>query len=137
MCPILNFPKMNYAWRFRSTHPLHGPNRFVPIQVTATPQQTNYPVETYLDQLVRDFRIAIITYIRLYANRIRARVTDAAIDNMQVFIFPISRVNNGREMRRPSGATRIEEINSALFEEVLEQVQSEEAGFIITNIRNC
>ena len=128
---------MNYAWRFRSEHPLVGPNRYVPIQVTATPQPTNFSVEQYTTRLIRDFRLAIRTYIRLYANRIRAQVTDEAIDNLQIFIFPTSRVNNGREMRRPSGATRVGEIDAQLFEEVLDQVQSEEEGSLFTNYRHC
>lgn len=117
-------------WTFRQEFAPTGQNARIPIQVIATPRNIVYPIEGFLYTLARDFKIAIAGYIRSYANYRNARVNEGRIQNLKIFIFPTSIRNNGREMRRPSGAVNLYEIKPEVFEEVLEQVQSEEEGQI-------
>lgn len=117
-------------WIFRQEFATAGQNSRVPIQIIATPQNINLPIEVFLSTLARDFKLAISGYIHAYANHRRARVNETKLRTMKVFIFPTSLRNNGREMRRPSGAVSLDELTPQVFEEVLEQVQSEEEGQI-------
>lgn len=119
-------------WTFRQEYARTGENARVPIQVIATPQNLNVPVEVFLQSLARDFRIAISGYIHAYASYRRARVNETRLNNLEIFLFPTSIRTNGREMRRPSGAVKLREITTAVFEEVIEQVQSEEEGNRLT-----
>lgn len=116
-------------WTFRQEYSRAGENARIPIQVIATPQNINVPVEIFLESLARDLKLAISGYIHGYASHRGARVNESRLNNLEIFLFPTSRRNIGREMRRPSGAVKLREISSAVFEEVLEQVQSEEEGF--------
>lgn len=118
-------------WTFRQEFSPNGENRRIPIQVTATPQNINLPVEVFLTSLARDFRLAISAYIQAYASSRGGRINQTRLDNLKIFIFPTSRRNNGREMRRPSGAIKLKDLDTEIFEEVLEQVQSEEEGIFL------
>lgn len=117
-------------WSFRQEYARTGENARIPIQIIATPQNIDVPVEVFISSLARDFRLAISGYINSYASSRGGRVSDTRLNNMEIFLFPTSIRTNGREMRRPSGAVKIREITPAVFEEVLEQVQSEEEGTI-------
>jgi hypothetical protein len=123
-------------WTFRQEYARTGENARIPIQVIATPQNINVPVEIFLESLARDLRLAISGYIHSYASYRGARVNETRLNNLEIFLFPTSRRNIGREMRRPSGAVKLCEINPAVFEEVLEQVQSEEEGILFFNSRS-
>ena len=115
-------------WTFRQEYARTGENARIPIQVIATPQNLNVPVEVFLESLARDFRLAISGYIHSYASYRGARVNESRLNNLEIFLFPTSMRTTGREMRRPSGAVKLREIRTSVFEEVLEQVQSEEEG---------
>lgn len=123
-------------WTFRQEYARTGQNARIPIQVIATPQNFNFSVEAYLTTLSRDFKRAISNYIREYARYKEGRVNEEKLDDMKIFIYPTSIKNNGREMKRPSGAVKLKDITSKVFEEVLEQVQSEEEGTPILNPRS-
>lgn len=118
------------TWTFRQEFASTGPNRRIPIQIIATPQNVNVPVEVFLTSLATDFRLAISGYVHAYAASRGARVNERELNNLEIFLYPTSRRNNGREMRRPSGAVKLREVRPSVFEEVLEQVQSEEEGSI-------
>lgn len=115
-------------WTFRQEYARTGENARIPIQVIATPQNLNVPVEVFLESLARDFKRAISGYIHSYASYRGARVNESRLNNLEIFLFPTSMRTTGREMRRPSGAVKLREIRTSVFEEVLEQVQSEEEG---------
>lgn len=117
-------------WTFRQEFAPTGQNARIPIQVIATPRNIVFPIEGFLYTLARDFKIAIAGYIRSYANSRGGRVNENRLQNLKIFIFPTSIRNNGREMKRPSGAVNLDELKPEVFEEVLEQVQSEEEGQI-------
>jgi len=121
-------------WTFRQEYARTGENARIPIQVIATPQNINVPVELFLSALARDFRLAITGYILFYANSRGARVNETRLGEMEIFLFPTSIRSAGREMRRPSGAVKIREITPTVFEEVLEQVQSAEEGSTLSNL---
>ena len=125
------YPNKNMnPWTFRQEFAPTGQNARVPIQVIATPHPVGLPIEAYLLSLARDFKRAISGYIYTYANHRGSRVNESRLRSMKVFLFPTSIRNNGREMRRPSGAITLSEITPQIFEEVLDQVQSEEQGEI-------
>lgn len=115
-------------WTFRQEYARTGENARIPIQVIATPQNLNVPVEIFLESLARDFKLAISGYVHAYASYRGARVNESRLNNLEIFLFPTSMRTTGREMRRPSGAVKLREIRTSVFEEVLEQVQSEEEG---------
>ena len=117
-------------WTFRQEFARSGENARVPIQIIATPQRFSFSVEVFLTTLSRDIKQAIYGYVREYARSRGSRVNDTLLGNMEIFIYPTSIRNNGREMRRPSGAVKVKEITPSVFEEVLEQVQSEEEGIL-------
>lgn len=117
-------------WRFRQEFASTGENRRIPIQIIATAQNVPLPVEVFLTFLARDFRFAVIGYIRAYANYRRSRLNEQQLLEMEIFVYPTSMSNDGREMRRPSGAVKLRELNVEVFEEVLSQVQSAEEGQI-------
>lgn len=117
-------------WTFRQEFARSGENSRVPIQIIATPRNFAFSIEVFLTTLSRDFKNAIYGYVREYARSRGSRVNDSRLENMEIFIYPTSIRNNGREMRRPSGAVKVKDISPSVFEEVLEQVQSEEEGQI-------
>jgi hypothetical protein len=121
-------------WTFRQEFARTGPNAFVPIQIIGTPQNVDVPVELFLGSLARDFKIAVKAYVQMYANTRGVRVNEQRLENLEIFIFPTSTRNTGNEMRRPSGAVKVNELSTLVFEEVLEQVQSEESGSLFFNI---
>lgn len=115
-------------WTFRQEFSTTGPNRRIPIQIIATPQNLNIPVEVSITSLARDFKLAISRYVHSYASFRDGRVNERQLQNLEIFLYPTSQRNGGGEMRRPSGAVKLREITPRVFEEVLEQVQSEEEG---------
>ena len=115
-------------WTFRQEYAREGQNARVPIQIIATPQSFSFSVEVFLTTLAQDFKRGITNYIRDYARYKGGRVNEEKLNDMKIFIYPTSIRNNGREMKRPSGAVKLKDLASKVFEEVLEQVQSEEEG---------
>ena len=119
---------MQHHWRLSHETIPNGPNRGIPISVTARPLPVFSPVEDFITSLGRDLNLYIRGLFIRYANTKRVPYSDARVKNLEVFVFPVSRTVNGREMRRRSGATKVKDLNPELFEEVLDQVQSEEEG---------
>ena len=124
-------------WRLRANDIDVGHTR-TPFSITAAPVQVfGASLEEYLLRLSLAMRVSITEavktwLIRLYGRQVARHLmpTDQEIGNMNVFIFPTSIVHHGTEMRRSSGGVKIKDIKPSVFEEVLEEVQSQEEGDI-------
>jgi hypothetical protein len=124
-------------WKIRAQEIDIGPTR-TPFTITATPIiRIGIPIEQYLLQLSTTLRVSLreaakTYFIKLYGRRdaYRYMPSNREIEEMGVFIFPTSIIHHGTEMRRASGGVKIKDIKPSIFEEVLEEVQSQEEGDI-------